>query len=288
VRRVLEIDVCDMVQGYVFGIAVTLHAFSRLGDQEIQGRGGIVVARSEADVLWLDGMHICLGSVLYFCTVGGGKKATLAKIAAGIAVLFVYGGCVLLRDGPVQPRKGDLNVHADTHTHVAMMVTQKKVEDAEVLVQISQQKCERKVESKIVEDKAAANVKKEEKEVVEAVKEATHVAMMETRKKVEDAEMPVQISQQKVERKVESKMVEDQAAANVKKEKKEVVEAVKKENQNKQNHGQEDPGLVGMWMLQTLLAAILSSHDFSVLFSVQVCVLTCVLTLFPPGCVRQS
>jgi hypothetical protein len=83
-------------------------------------------------------------------------------------------------------------------------------------------------------------------------------------------------------------MVEDQAAANVKKEKKEVVEAVKKENQNKQNHGQEDPGLVGMWMLQTLLAAILSSHDFSVLFSVQVCVLTCVLTLFPPGCVRQS
>jgi hypothetical protein len=34
------------------------------------------------------------------------------------------------------------------------------------------------------------------------VKEATHVAMMETRKKVEDAEMPVQISQQKVERKV--------------------------------------------------------------------------------------
>ena len=230
-RRVLEIDVCDMVQGYVFGIAGTLHAFSRLGDQEIQGRGGMVVARSEADVLWLDGMHICLGSVLYFCTVGGGKKATLAKIAAGIAVLFVYGGCVLLRDGPVQPRKGDLNVHADTHTHVAMMVTQKKVEDAEVHVQISQQQVERKVEIKIVEDKAAANVKKE---------------------------------------------------------KKEVVEAVKKENQNKQNHGQEDPGLVGMWMLQTLLAAILSSHDFSVLFSVQVCVLTCVLTQFPPGCVRQS
>jgi hypothetical protein len=81
--------------------------------------------------------------------------------------------------------------------------------------------------------------------------------------------------------------VEDKAAVNVKQEK-EVVEAVKEENQNKQNHGQEDPGLLGMWMLQTLVVAILCSHDLSVLFSVQVCVLTSVLTQFPPGCVRQS
>jgi len=253
-----------MVQGYVFGIAVTLYAFSRLGDQEIQGRGGMLVARSEADVLWFDGMHICLGSVLYFCTVGGGQKATLAKIAAGIAVLFVYSGCLLLRDGPVQPRKVDFSVHADS--------VQRCMNGAEVHVisQISQQKVEREVESQIVEDKAAANVKREKKEVVEAVKEATNIVMTVTQEKAEGAEVHVQISQQKVEREVESKIVEDKAAANVKNEKKEVVEAVKEENQNKKNDGQEDPGLVGMWMLQTLLVAMLCSHDFSVFFSVQV------------------
>ena len=111
---------------------------------------------------------------------------------------------------------------------------------------------------------------------------------MVTQKEVESAEVHVQISQQKVERKVDCKIVEDKAAANVKKEKKEVVEVVKEENRNTKNHGQEDPGLLGMWMLQTLLVAILSSHDFGVLFSVQVCVGTCVLTLFPPGCVQQS
>ena len=84
-----------MMQGYILSMATALYGLSLLGDVQREERADQV--QGEADMLWLGGMRICLGSVLFVfpCSLfrdriegdvgdtGGGKSAAQGSRGEG-------------------------------------------------------------------------------------------------------------------------------------------------------------------------------------------------------------